>query len=253
MLLPLLIVSSCLTQTQTVSISLLNPTQIPSAMLVDFCQLCHPQTSERCITSTTPTTNQPSTSDNANTDKSKEGFFGRWRYRVKEALNGDSAQQPSSSSTTTPSTNQPSTDGNTNGNSNSDNNSNTDGNSSASTTTTTTTTDKSNNGNNNNNDPTAGKSEDKGENTGEKQEEAKTTKLFNGGGKCPTVNVLYIYVSYAGVQDYTAYCKGKGSYISTDKDDRNEQNGITNPMCVVDYRGLNAMFPSNCLCKRKFD
>ena len=80
-----------------------------------------------------------------------------------------------------------------------------------------------------------------------------TTAGFIGKGTCPTNNVLYIYVSYDNNQDYLAFKKGDASSTSNDPTMRNIVNGRSNPMAVISYRGLDSMFPANCLGIRELD
>lgn len=67
-------------------------------------------------------------------------------------------------------------------------------------------------------------------------------------GKCqfPMKNVLYIYVSNSTMQDFTSLLKGK-------TDNLDPKTNISNPMLSINYRGLDAMYPSNCIRCRNFD
>ena len=85
------------------------------------------------------------------------------------------------------------------------------------------------------------------------EEGAKVTQTgFQGKGQFPSRNVLYIYVSNPGIQDYTASLVGKKTNNKNDAD-ANVLNGIANPMIDVYYRGLDAMYPSDCLRIRNLD
>ena len=54
------------------------------------------------------------------------------------------------------------------------------------------------------------------------------------------------------LQDYTASLVGKKTNNKNDAD-ANVLNGIANPMIDVYYRGLDAMYPSDCLRIRNLD
>ena len=82
-----------------------------------------------------------------------------------------------------------------------------------------------------------------------------STPYNNGGGesftpfteyfdnsKFLTSNRMYIYVSNSNYQDFTSMLRGKS------ENDKNEDaNKVANPLLSISYRGLDSLFPSQCL------
>ena len=85
-------------------------------------------------------------------------------------------------------------------------------------------------------------------------EEAKETSgegSFNGKCQIPNKNILYIYVSNNKVQDFTSNIKGKKA-VKNDSSDENidPKTNIAHTMVSINYQGLDAMYPSNCIRRR---
>ena len=70
---------------------------------------------------------------------------------------------------------------------------------------------------------------------------------YSGKGKFPSKNILYIYVSNNGIQDFTSSAK-----VSKDETDT-KASGIANTMLTINYRGLDSMYPCDSLRLRNVD
>lgn len=69
---------------------------------------------------------------------------------------------------------------------------------------------------------------------------------YAGKGSFPSKNILYIYVSNNGIQDFT-------SSLQVSKDENGKVSGVANNMLRVNYRGLDSMYPCDCLRLRNVD
>ena len=71
-------------------------------------------------------------------------------------------------------------------------------------------------------------------------------------GKCqlPTKNVLYIYVSNNKVQDFTSNIRGKKMQNNDSDVNIDPKTNIAHTMVNINYKGLDAMYPSNCIRRR---
>ena len=83
--------------------------------------------------------------------------------------------------------------------------------------------------------------------------EAMEVNVSGFDGKCqmPSKNALYIYVSNNKVQDFTSNVKGKKATQNDDSDENvDPKTNIAHTMVNINYQGLDAMYPSNCIRRR---
>lgn len=79
----------------------------------------------------------------------------------------------------------------------------------------------------------------------------KPDAVFDGAGNFPSINRLFIYVSYSASSDFVPSKRGDASESSTDTGARNLVNDRFHTMLHLYYRGLDAKNPPYCMTNRK--